>query len=711
MGLTLSSVGMRANTKKIKTDNERVVAIAGNPNVGKSTIFNSLTGMHQHTGNWPGKTVTNAIGDFKTEKNSYTIIDIPGTYSLISHSPEEEVARDFLCFSSPQAVIIVCDATCLERNLNLVLQILEVSDRVIVCVNLLDEANRKGIKINLQKLSRILNVPVIGTVGKDKKSIKKIKQTLDKSFQNTPATPVKVDYGKIIESAVNIIETALISEFPQIENKRWVSLKLLEANPQIIKQLENKYYTSLLENTAVADGIKSALAILSVNNIRFDKLSGILAETTVKKAEEISKEVSTYIREDYTVFDRKTDKILTSKRLGYPLMILLLGVVFWLTISGANYISSAISCVFDYLENGILYILGILGAPPLLKDFIIEGLFRVPSWVVSVMLPPMAIFFPLFTLLEDVGYLPRIAFNLDKPFKKCSGCGKQALTMCMGFGCNAAGVVGCRIIDSKRERLLAILTNSLVPCNGRFPALITVISIFIISTHSINTAVSALLLTVAVMTGIAATFLVTKFLSMTFLKGTPSSYILEMPPYRKPNIGQIVIRSVFDRTLFVLLRAVTVALPAGIVIWFLTNITVNNISLLNYCTEFLDPFASFFGLDGVLLTAFILGLPANEIVLPIAIMVYSGAEHLTEIASITAAREIFIANGWTPITAICTVVFILFHWPCSTTLITIKKETGSLKWTALSLIIPTALGIITCAVLKFIYGMLSLHLF
>ena len=281
----------------------------------------------------------------------------------------------------------------------------------------------------------------------------------------------------------------------------------------------------------------------------------------------------------------------------------------------------------------------------------------------------------------------------------------------MGFGCNAAGVVGCRIIDSKRERLLAILTNSLVPCNGRFPALITVISIFMVSSATLSTIYSTLFLTASVILGIVGTFIVTKFLSVTLLKGTPSSYILEMPPYRKPNIGQILVRSIFDRTLFVLLRAVTVALPAGIIIWSLNTITISDITLLNYCTKFLDPFATLIGLDGVLLTAFILGIPANEIVLPIALMLYSGNEYLTEISSISIAKEIFTANGWTPITAICTVIFILFHWPCSTTLMTIKKETGSLKWTILSLIIPTILGMLTCFSLKFIYDMLSLHLF
>ena len=433
MGLTVSSTGMAIRKQNKKFTEERIIAIAGNPNVGKSTIFNSLTGLHQHTGNWPGKTVSNAVGYFNTDKNSYSIIDIPGTYSLISHSPEEEVARDFLCFDSPQAVISVCDATCLERNLNLVLQILEVTDRVIVCVNLLDESERKGIKINLQKLSTLLNVPVIGTVGKDKKSITKIKTALDKSFEKTPPTPLKINYGDIIESAISVIENTIKTEFSKIENTRWVAIKLLEANPKIVDQLESKYSNSLFENQKITNSISQAIAILSENNIRFDRLNGILAETTVKKAEEISKAVITAPSKDYTAFDRKIDKVLTSRCLGYPLMILLLSGVFWLTISGANYISSALGLLFDYIEKYILFILRYCNSPPIIESFIIEGVFRVPSWVVSVMLPPMAIFFPLFTLLEDIGYLPRIAFNLDKPFKRCAGCGKQALTMCMGM--------------------------------------------------------------------------------------------------------------------------------------------------------------------------------------------------------------------------------------------------------------------------------------
>lgn len=707
MGLTLSSTGKKAasteNYIKGRKSNERLIAIAGNPNVGKSTIFNGLTGLHQHTGNWPGKTVSNASGHFSTEKSDYLLIDIPGTYSLISHSPEEEVARNFLCFSNPEAVIIVCDATCLERNLNLALQILEINKRVIICVNLLDEAKRKGIEIDLKKLSEKLGVPVIGTVGKNKSSLKKIKTVLDKAIDTEYAEGYSLKYPEEVEKAIAVIEKILAEKYPDISNKRWLSIKLLEGDPALLKEIEAYYGRQITEDTDIVGGIKNALGVLAVAGFRFDKFSGMLAKTSVATAENIAKDIISYRKTDYTAFDRRADRLLTSRLLGYPLMLLLLALVFWITIRGANYISSFLSSGFGYIENWLLYLLDSLNASPFVKEIIIEGLFRVPTWVVSVMLPPMAIFFPLFTLLEDVGYLPRIAFNLDKPFKRCSGCGKQALTMCMGFGCNAAGVVGCRIIDSKRERLMAVLTNSLVPCNGRFPTLITVISVFIIAANPLGDIYSALLLTVAILSGIFVTFGATKLLSLTLLKGTPSSYILEMPPYRKPRIGQVLVRSVFDRTLFVLMRSVTVAIPAGIVIWLMANIELEGASLLAYCSKFLDPFASLIGLDGILLVAFILGLPANEIVLPIAIMGYLGSNSLAELTSLAAAREIFIAGGWTPLTAICTVVFTLFHWPCSTTLLTIKKETGSLRWTLLAFILPTLIGFTACGIIAFVY--------
>lgn len=326
------------------------------------------------------------------------------------------------------------------------------------------------------------------------------------------------------------------------------------------------------------------------------------------------------------------------------------------------------------------------------------------AWVVSVMLPPMAIFFPLFTLLEDFGYLPRIAYNLDKPFKKCNACGKQALTMCMGFGCNACGVVGCRIIDSKRERLLAIITNNFVPCNGRFPTLIAILSMFFVTTQSaFSSFQSAVLLTFIIIFGILMTFFTTKLLSVTFFKGVPSSFILELPSYRRPQVLKVIVRSLFDRTLFVLGRAIVASAPCGVIIWLMSNLSICNVTILNHCQAFLDPLAQLMGLDGVILLAFILGLPANEIVIPIIIMTYLANGSLIELDSIFEMKELFIANGWTPLRAVCTMLFSLMHWPCSTTLLTIKKETGSYKWTALAAALPTIFGILICMLVAFIW--------
>ena len=322
------------------------------------------------------------------------------------------------------------------------------------------------------------------------------------------------------------------------------------------------------------------------------------------------------------------------------------------------------------------------------------------------MLPPMAIFFPLFTLLEDLGYLPRIAFNMDKTFQKCTACGKQALTMCMGFGCNACGVIGARIIDSPRERLIAILTNSFVPCNGRFPAMISIISMFLIGncTDIISSLKGVLILLFVILLGIFMTFVSSKLLSKTLLKGESSSFTLELPPYRVPKIGSTIIRSIFDRTLFVLGRAVIVALPTGIVIWLLANINIYDVSILTHITNFLDPFAKIIGLDGVLLTAFILGFPANEIVIPIAMMAYTLSGELEQMNNLIEIKNILILNGWTINTAICTIIFSLMHWPCSTTCLTILKETKSKKWTLISMVLPTICGMIICAVITFVYN-------
>ncbi len=711
MGLTKSSTGKNAGdaSKNIKKKNENtsVIAIAGNPNVGKSTLFNALTGMNQHTGNWSGKTVANATGYCKFNEKNYMLVDIPGTYSLASHSPEEEIARNFICFAKVNAVVVVCDATCLERSLTLVLQTMEITNRVIVCVNLLDEAEKKGIKIDLKKLSETLGVAVVGTVARKKKSLggllKAIEKVCDEDTQNSV---YKVKYPEPIENAINTIENALENEFC-IPNSRFEAIKILERDLSVAKEIAKITGKNPLNERKTVSALEKAEQYLEKEGICKQKITSVTASAVVNEGQKIAAGSTEYTKKAYADFDRKADKILTGKPWGYIVMVLLLCFVFWLTVYGANYVSQGVSGIFAKIEILLCKLLLILHPPQWLYGILIDGVWRVTSWVVSVMLPPMAIFFPLFTLLEDVGYLPRIAYNLDKPFKKCKSCGKQALTMCMGFGCNAAGVVGSRIIDSKRERILAAVTNSLVPCNGRFPAIISVISMFfVVGSGMASGVVSALILTAVILLGVIITFLTTKLLSNTVLKGVPSAYTLEMPPYRKPQILSVIVHSVFDRTLFVLGRALCVAIPAGAVIWLMANITSGGQTLLQICADFLDPFAHFLGLDGVILIAFILGFPANETVIPIIIMAYMSKGTLTELSSVTQMKELFVANGWTAVTALNVIIFTLFHWPCSTTVLTIKKETGSLKWTALSVILPTAVGIILCALTNFISGVL-----
>ena len=706
MGLTNSSTGLKAldsnpQTKR-KNSDDIVIALAGNPNVGKSTVFNGLTGMNQHTGNWPGKTVASADGICVTENNRYVLVDIPGTYSLMAHSVEEEVARNYLCFGEPDAVIVVCDATCLERNLNLVLQTIEISKNVIVCVNLMDEAKRKKIKINLNLLSKKLSVPVISTIAHKKSSLKNLTDMLDKVIsKEISVNPLKIEYPEVIESAIKNIQQCLMGYNLKNLDSRWLSLKLLDDDQSLIKEVNNYLGFDLLKEKDIKKAVNESKEYLNKNNINADKLKDMVVSVIVKTSEDICNGVITCEKENYSSVDRKFDKILTSKYIGYPIMLLMLMVIFWLTITGANYPSAILSDFLFWIQDLLTDIFMYFNAPDWLHGALVLGVYRVLAWVVSVMLPPMAIFFPLFTLLEDSGYLPRVAYNLDKPFKCCSACGKQSLTMCMGFGCNAAGVVGCRIIDSPRERLLAILTNNFVPCNGRFPTIITILTMFFVgsSVGIKSSLLSSILLTLVILLGILTTFAVTKILSRTILKGVPSSYTLELPPYRKPQVGKVIIRSIFDRTLFVLGRAAAVAAPAGLVIWLMANITVGEANLLTQVSEFLDPFAKIMGLDGVILMAFILGFPANEIVIPIIIMTYLAKGTIVGIESVSEMKDVFLQNGWTWLTAVNTIIFSLMHWPCSTTLITIKKETGSFKWAALSAVIPTVLGITFCIII------------
>lgn len=695
-----------AKKNKKQSGTEYTIALAGNPNVGKSTVFNCLTGLHQHTGNWAGKTVGNARGRYCFQGEDFVLIDLPGTYSLFSRSYEEECAEELLSFGKYDAAVVVADANCLERNLNLTLQILQITHKVILAVNLMDEAEKNGVQIDFSALSAALNIPVIPMSAGRKKGLGALKNAIADLCKG----PKKSE-----KSQIGLSEIKRNTDYLASVLKKFTGDDL--RNPYYAMRLifDGRYSQKLFtykqpenEKAVLSAADRTRNIVYSCFGSKED-FCDYLTHSLSCKAQEIAQNCVTHEESKYKMHNELLDRIFLGKFTGTATMLLLLMFILWLTIYGANYPSQCLSSLLLGFENTLAEWFLNIGIPQDLTDMIVHGGYKVLAWVVSVMLPPMAIFFPLFTLLEDFGYLPRVAFNLDRHFKKANTCGKQALTMCMGFGCNAVGVTGCRIIDSPRERLIAILTNSFVPCNGRFPTLIAIITMFFLVTVSdfAGSVLSSVLLCSVIVLGIFMTFAVSKFLSKTVLKGVPTSFTLELPPFRKPQIAKTLVRSVFDRTLFVLGRAVVVAAPAGLVIWLLANITVGDKTLLSSFTDFLEPLGQLMGLDGVILAAFILGFPANEIVLPIIIMAYLNMGTLTDYSSLAELRELLVANGWTVTTALCTVIFSLMHWPCSTTLLTVKKETGSLKWTAAAFLIPTLCGMGICIIINLISNLIT----
>ena len=647
----------------MKKASEKIVklALAGNPNVGKSTLFNALTGMNQHTGNWPGKTVGLAVGEFTYRNVLFSITDLPGTYSLISSSEDEAVARRYLCSGDAELVVIVADACCLARSLALVLQIRKITQNIILCVNLLDEAKKKKIRVDLEQLSSFLQIPVIGTAAREKSGLPELKEALFLfSEHKTPSAACShpsADAETVIATPVSAPESLSPEDCEQ---------RILHAAP----------------------------------------------EAFIKGASALARRCVSEDSADTNRRDRKIDRIITSRLFGFPIMLLLLALIFFLTIRGANLPSQLLSDLFAALGTKLDALFAALKLPPFLHSLLKDGLYDTLTCVIAVMLPPMAIFFPLFTLLEDLGFLPRIAFNMDRAFRGAGACGKQCLTMMMGFGCNACGVTGCRIIDSPREKRIAILTNSFVPCNGRFPTLIALISVFFIpqqgdiaphASESIlpSSLTASLLLTAAIVLSISATLLVSRLLSATILKGSPSSFLLELPPYRLPKVPELLVRSLLDRTVFVLGRAVSIAAPAGILIFLAANCTApSGLSYLTLFTDALEPLGRAVGADGIILAALLLSFPANELFLPILLMAYTAQGTLSGAEDLVGLGMILRANGWTELTAATVLLLSLFHFPCGTTCLTIRKETGSLRWTLAAVLLPTALGLILCFLLN-----------
>jgi len=683
------------------------------------------------------------------------LVDLPGTYSLQAGSADEEVARDFLLFGRPDVTVVVVDATRLERNLNLLLQILAITDRVVVCLNLMDEARRHGIALDPKRLERELGVPVVPAVARSGDGIDLLLKRIHEVATGERRTdPAQLDHlPKALQRAVDELVPLIEESFPGLPNSGWVALRLLNADDRVEEAVRSGEIGQLTRDAApppvtglslgpgeappdepefneagvgvsLADEA-SRLEILSrASDLRWTlppDTHDRLVASIYEEAERIAKAAGASVKaQTKRTFDRTLDRLLTSRWTGVPVMLLILMAVFWLTIAGANVPSAMLATLLlDKVYPVLVGFADTLGLPWWLSGFLLDGVYRATAWVVSVMLPPMAIFFPLFTLLEDFGYLPRVAFNMDSLFRKAGAHGKQALTMAMGFGCNAAGVVATRVIDSPRERLIAIITNNFSLCNGRWPTQILLASIFIgvLAPAHLAGLISAGAVVAVALLGVFAMFVSSWLLSRTVLRGEATTFSLELPPYRPPRLLQTLYTSLIDRTLIVLWRAIVFAVPAGAVIWLTGNIVIGDASIAEHLMDFMNPVGLLLGLNGVILLAYIVAVPANEIVIPTILMltvlnvgatgVGEGAGVMFEFESMDDIASLLRADGWTLLTAVNVMLFSLLHNPCSTTIYTIYKETGSARWTAVATFLPLVMGFSVIFVLTQVVRMIA----
>jgi ferrous iron transport protein B len=669
------------------------VGMAGNPNVGKSAIFNALTGSRQHVGNWPGKTIERAEGTFFHEGREVHLVDLPGTYSLAAQSPEEVIARDYIISEEPDVVVNVVDATRLERNLNLTLQILELTDRVVVALNLMDELRRQGWEIDVKALEAELGVPVVPTVATEGIGLPELAEALAEMGEGRlPARPASVNYGLTIEGHVQSLAADLAS-LGIDGRRRWLALRLLEDDPEIVEAFRQGDLTAYgLEADEIPQSSSAdALEVILRRAVRLREGTRPDAKVEIVRrrfelADDVVQQTVRRLRPMEETLTERVDRVITHRVWSWPLMLGMLVVVLWVTIQGANVPSTMLETAFGWLAEGARELLVRLGSPWWVVGSLVDGLIVSTSTVVAVMLPPMVIFFTAFNLLEDIGLIPRVAFNLDRLMRAVGSEGKQTLVAMMSFGCNVTGVLTCRIMENEKDRIVTIITSPLILCNGRFGAGLALIILFF-GTRALPVTLVYLAMSVGAM--LLATWALNRF----FFRQEPGGFVMELPPYRKPKWGQVIRRTLVQQVGHTMGRAVMIAAPATLLIWLLGNFPPGapfEHTAIGYLVAALSPLGRPLGLTGEMLAALLFTLPAKEIVVSSLAMTY-GLQ--TTLANSQAILD-YLAQTWTPLVAFSFITFYMLYLPCLVTVWATWKETRSIRWTLTSLLVSLLTAIV-----------------